>query len=539
MTQSKKTYFLAALIASSFISSCATNTSKNLNQNDFMEPSAVVDMAIPRIEKNVLYGPKVTNENKSILENRLRDRIAEEKAKSYIQLDKNAKKLFPVSVNFQNASMHSVALMFSKITGVNIIVGDEVDNLVTTKLDNVSWDKALDAILKTRGLAKNIDQEANIIRIHKQDTLVSLEEFDRKRTEDLQRALQLERAVEPLFTEIFRLYYTNPDVVKSEILSVFGVASGGDSGGDDGSSAGSANPSSEGSNGPQITVDKRINSLIVKATNEELELIAKLIKKVDVRTKQILIEAFIVEASDDFDKALGARLGIDGSKTNINLPGGQNDNNTIRFGGVAGSVPDTAADLSLGDSSGAISNLPVSGMFGGLGLVINTSSTALKLELSAMEKLGLTKIVSNPRIFTLDNEEAIVFQGEEIPVESAAADGGTDVEFKEAGIKLTVTPSIVGDGNVILKVVINKDSPNWSNAVGNNPPIDKREISTRLLVQDKTVAVIGGVFKQETSDTNEKVPGLADIPIIGKAFKRDTKADARTELLIFLAPRII
>jgi len=513
------------------LASCNTNKTKAAEVKDLMEPETFMDSRKARIDRNVSMGPVVSEVDHGDLRKNSRSRIAQEKPKSYIDLDSTLDNVFPVSLHVENVSMQAIAQMLSEITGVNILVGDEVTGTTTAKLINVPWNKALDAVLKTKGLAKHVDREANIIRIHSQETLVSIEEFDRKRAIDLNKSLEAERAIEPLYTDIFRLFYTDPDVVKSQITSVF---TGGGEGGD-----GAAAATTSTSAAPQITVDKRINSLIVKATREELDLISRLIEKIDIRTKQILIEAFVVEATDDFDKALGARLGFDGTKANpLGLDG--SDTATLRAVGVGGTQPDTAGTLTMGDATGTLSNLAVGSAFGGVGFLLNTGAANLKLELTAMEQEGLTKIVSNPRIFTLDNEEAIVFQGEQIPYESSAGDGGgTEVEFKDAGIKLTVTPSIVGDGNVVLDVNITKDSANYANAIGNNPPIDKREISTKLLVKDNTIAVIGGVFKQEKTDKEEKVPGLGDIPILGKAFKRETKADQRTELLVFLAPRII
>jgi type IV pilus assembly protein PilQ len=172
----------------------------------------------------------------------------------------------------------------------------------------------------------------------------------------------------------------------------------------------------------------------------------------------------------------------------------------------------------------------------GLGFLIKRASTVLKAELSAMEKLGITKIISNPHVFTLDNQEAVIIQGDEIPYTTTPEGGGTEVSFKEAGIQLTVTPSIVGDGNIILGVVVEKKSADTSQA---NPPISTRQITTKLLVRDNTIVVIGGVFTQNTAETENKVPYLGDIPIIGKFFQYQSDTDKRAELLVFLAPRIL
>jgi type IV pilus assembly protein PilQ len=414
--------------------------------------------------------------------------------------------------------------MFSEITGKNILVGDEVDGKVTAKLVNVPWDKALDSVLKTKKLAKHVDEKANIIRIHKQDVLVAQEEFDRKRITDLQKTIEAQRAIEPIYTEIFRLYYTKAADVKSEIQSVMGSSSGEGAGTDTTKQV-------------QVTIDERLNSLIIQATKSEIDLIARLIKEVDIRTKQVLIEAFIVEATDDFSKELGAKFGIDATDVGHKWTSGTNDQLTsISAAGVAGSQAETGGALTLGDTTGLMSNNGVTGALGGIGFILNTSSAALKFELSASEKDGVTKVLSNPRVFTLDNEEAVIIQGEEIPYKTEAEGGGTDIEFKEAGVKLTVTPSIVGDGNIILNVKIEKKTAKTSDA---NPPIITREITTKLLIKDSTIVVIGGVFTQETVDSTNKVPFFGDLPLVGSLFRYDKDSDVRKELLVFLAPRVI
>lgn len=485
----------------------ACQQTKSQNSSLIKSPEAFVEEQKSKIQRNVQLGPEVSEFDATDLRKQSRTQIAQEKPKSYIEVDRKYSNVFPISLEIENVSMQTVAQMLSEVTGVNILVGDEVSGNITAKLVNVPWDKALDAILKTKGLAKHVDTRANIIRIHGQDQLVSLEEFDRKRTQDLIKAIEAERAIEPLYTEVFRLYYTEPDIVSKQIQSVFAGTSESSDGGASSTMVGRV---------PQVTIDERIKSLIVKATRSELDLVARLIDKIDVRTRQVLIEAFIVEASDDFERNLGARLGLsDTGKINGNVL--QTD------GALAGSIA---------------SSLAATNATSGLNFLLSTGATELRLELTALESQGLTRIVSNPRIFTLDNEEAIVFQGEQIPVVTQT-DEGPEVEFKEAGIKLTVTPSIIGDGNVQLNVEITKDTANYAEAIGDNPPIDSRQISTKLLIRDNTVGVIGGVFIEEGADTKEQVPGLGDIPVVGKIFQKNGKSTGRTELLIFLAPRVI
>jgi len=522
-------FFVSLLVV--LLSSCHT---KEVKKESLIDPQSFISERKDSIDRTVALGPKVAVDlikEKSIRNNERRE-INKEERKNYINVSSSGEALFPVTINFENVSIHDMAVMFSEITGKNILVGDEVDGRVSAKLTDVPWDKALDSILKIKTLAKHVDETANIIRIHKQDVLVAQEEFDRKRIEDLQKTREAQRAIEPIYTEMFRLYYTNATAVKSEIESVMGGGSDGDG------------ESTTSNKKVDITIDERLNSLIIQATKSELDLIARLIKEVDVRTKQILIEAFIVEATDDFSKELGAKFGIDaGSLGKF----GQRDENTgkrslkgdhymVKTAGVAGSQAETSGTLTLGDTTGLIANNAVAGPLGGIGFILDASSSALKFELSASEKDGITKVLSNPRIFTLDNEEAVIIQGEEIPYKTEAEGGGTDIEFKEAGVKLTVTPSIVGDGNIILKVKVEKKTAKNDEA---NPPITTREITTKLLVKDGTIVVIGGVFTQETIDTTNKVPFFGDIPFFGRLFRYEKDADVRKELLVFLAPRII
>lgn len=505
-----------------FLSSCST-TAIDIDKTALLEPESFIAERKDAIDKTVALGPQiiVDLEQQQKISNNERREVNKEERKNYINVANDQNGIFPITVNFENISIQDMAVMFSEITGRNILIGEEVEGRVTAKLTNVPWDKALDSILKIKKLAKYVDEEANIIRIHSQDVLVAQEEFDLKRIEDLQKTRDAQRAIEPIYTEIFRLYYTKASEVSAEISSIMGS-------------------STEGSESSldqkvQITIDKRLNSLIIKATKSELDLIARLIREVDVRTKQILIEAFIVEATDDFAKELGAKFGL--SDPNLmNMFGGNSSQYTLEAAGVAGSQPGTVGDLTLGDATGLIASNAVSGALGGIGFILGTSASNLKLELSASEKEGTTKVISNPRVFTLDGEEAVIIQGEEIPYKTEAEGGGTDIQFKEAGIKLTVTPTIVGDGNIILEVKVEKKTAKSDEA---NPPITTREITTKLLIRDNTIVVIGGVFTQETIDATNKVPFFGDLPFVGKFFRYEKGSNVRKELLVFLAPRII
>jgi type IV pilus assembly protein PilQ len=514
-------FFLSFFVV--FLASCNVTIPE---RKELLEPKSFVEERQAGVDKSVSLGPKIKADatHEKYIRNNERREINKEERKNYINIDKSESDVFPITINFENVSIQDMSVMFAEITGSNILVGDEVDGKVTAKLVNVPWDDALDSVLKTKKLAKHVDEKANIIRIHEQGVLVAQEEFDRKRIEDLQKTREAQRAIEPIYTEIFRLYYTKAEETKAEIESVMGVTAGGEGGDMLDKKA-------------QITIDRRLNSLIIKATKSELDLIARLIKEVDVRTKQVLIEAFIVEADDDYTKVLGAKFGMTSSNLDksVDIFGNKFD---IKGGGVIGGVPDTEGEFVLADGKGLMTNYGVTNAGGAMGFILQASATALKLELSASETDGVTKILSNPRVFTLDNQEAIITQGLQIPYKTEAEGGGTDYEFKEAGVKLTVTPSIVGDGNIILDVKVEKKSEKTVPGA-DALTISVNEITTKLLVKDNTIVVIGGVYTQTTKENISKVPFFGDIPFIGRLFRKDTNSDSRKELLIFLAPRVI
>ncbi|HHZ70295.1 MAG TPA: type IV pilus secretin PilQ [Methylococcaceae bacterium] len=519
----KNKRFSFLLLISMLLASCASNEIQKseddgikrglLNPEQFIEDSKSV------IKRNVRLGPDVDLTKQELLKARKRVRINEEMSLNYITHNDESKEYFPISINFDNVGIRDGMRMLAEVTGTNILLGDEVDGVISAQLEEVPWDVALEAILKVKGLAHHVNTSSNITRIHSQEALVAQEDFDTKRLEDLKKSIDAQRAVKPKYTEIYKLYYSDAGTVSSQIQSVL-------SGQSSGSRTASSSVQATGSQG--ITIDKRTNSLIVKGTKTELDLISRLIAQIDIRTPQILIEAFIVEATDDFKKELGSRLGYD----NADL--WENDSNKF---GVSGLATGTAGAQSLGATAGAIAeNLVVAGVTGGIGGLFTAGANTLKIELNAMELDGFTKILSNPRVYVLNNEEAIIKQGWEIPYKTESESGGTDIEFKDAMLILTVTPSIVGDGNIRLSIKVEKKD---ADETATNPPLQSEEITTKLMVKDGTVVVIGGVKKQKTTDSTDKVPFFGDLPIIGNLFRHKKDTDKFEELLVFIAPRII
>ena len=515
--------FSTILIVCLLTTSCQSkrevfNDEKLINSEQLIDKQKFIEQSKVRSDEAVKFGPILDEDVKEDFRSAYRKQIARQVAPDSVELKDSAGwNVFPIDINVENVDIRIFTELLSKTTGHNILVSDEVRGNVTVKLKNVPWPSVLESVLQMKTLAKQIDSKAKIIRIHDQNTVVQLEEFKRKRQENLYKARELEMAAEPKSTEIFKLFYTKPAVIKTTIEGVYGL-SGGNAGGEEYLKS-----------DPEITVDERLNLLIVKARDEDINVISKLIKQLDTRTKQVFIEAFIVEVSDGFQDAFGARIGLNAANQILNA-------NKDYEGSITGLAGTAANSLTAGDSGASLSNLPITNPFGGVGILAGIGSSAeLKLELTAMETDGFSRVVSNPRVFTLDNQEAIIFQGDEVPFETTS-DQGTKIEFKEAGLKLAVTPTVIGDGNLLMTIAVNKDTVDTSQS---NPPISKSEIKTSLVSKDGAIVVIGGIYDEDKSTSEDKVPGAADLPILGKLFKRKTNIDDRSELMIFIAPRIL
>jgi type IV pilus assembly protein PilQ len=503
-----------ALTACQALSKLPPQSDEQMRQQMVLDPQQIMTDLVPKTQQTLEMGPKIERRPSEQLDQSRRNFINETQ-----RTEDGNWKSFKVNLNFVDVDIRELAQAMTQISGVNILVGDDVDGTVTVKINNVPWDRALDNILRIKGLSKSVDPQGNIIRIQKPETVLARDEFERKRLEEVSRQMAAKRIVSTQVTEIFRLYYTKPPIVKKQLEAIFG-----------GNTAPGAQTGPKPGGMIEITTDDRINSIIVKGTQSEMELAAKLISKLDIRTQEVLIEAFVVEASDDWQYELGARLGNYSAKTN-----GVNS-----IGGTAAGANTSASDLALGTAAGSVFDKVASGAPFGFGYLYQTSSSALKVELSAMEKLSLLKIISNPHVFTMDNEEAVVIDGTQIPYPvPGVGPNQITYEFKDAALKLTVTPSIVGDGNLFLNMIVNKDSPVPSANPSAPPAIFKREVRSKLLIQDGTIAVIGGIYDQTKENTVEKVPLLGDIPLLGTFFSYTKKADKKTQLLVFIAPKIL
>ena len=509
-------FISSLLVLLLFLSNC-TSTGKFKKSKPFKHNTPLIKENIKKsgqseIAKTLEMGPKpvfgdTTNINK-------RKKISSQSSRNYLIIPDSYTNLKQrVSLKFQNLDFKETMKLMAKIGEINILVGDEVAGAISAELVDVPWDKAFQALLDMKNYASDIDVNSNLIRIHSPENLTSQENYKSERALAVKKKIEVEDSVEPIYSEIFRLYYISPAQAKKTISELFTAGSG------------------EGSYVPiQITEEVTTRSIIVRGKEKDLDVVDKVIKEIDVRTKQVLIEAFIVEANSDFERALGVRLG------------GYYSNKGRVVGGVAGTSSgsgalDTSTAAGLGAVSDSISNFPVTGATSGIGLLRRTTTGVLKAEITALEAIGLGKTISNPKIFTLDNQTATITQGEEIPYQTTS-DGTTSTSFKEAALKLTVTPSIIGDGNVLLQIQVNNDTPNRTTG-SDEPPINKMEIVTKLLIADGDIVVIGGIKKNVIANSKQQTPGLGDMPVIGNLFKGKSNVDNLDELLIFIAPRVL
>ncbi len=516
----KKLLNLSVVLILGFIlTSCANSQfSKKYNKpfkhnTPLIKSNDITKAGKSEISKTLDMGPKPVEGDTRKLGKR--KKISSEAQRNYLIISDN----FPllkqrVTLKFKNLDFKETMQLMGKIGEINVLVGDEVAGVISAELIDVPWDKAFQALLDMKNYASDVDVASNLIRVHSPETLTSQENYKSERAQAVKKKVELEDSVEPIYSEIFRLYYISPAQAKATIEELF-TSQSGDS---------SFTPI-------QITEEITTRSIIVRGKEKDLDVVDKVIKEIDIRTKQVLIEAFIVEANSDFERALGTRLG------------GYYSNKGRVVGGVAGTSSGSAAGTSISDAAGlgsasdSLSNFPVTGATSGIGLLRKTTTGVLKAEITALESMGMGKTISNPKVFTLDNQLATVTQGEEIPYQTTS-DGTTSTSFKEAALKLEVTPSIIGDGNVLLTIKVNNDTPNRA-AASDEPPINKMEIVTKLLVADGDIVVIGGIKKNVQSNNKNQTPGLGNMPVIGNLFKGKANSDNLDELLVFIAPRIL
>ncbi|MDQ9170995.1 type IV pilus secretin PilQ [Oxalobacteraceae bacterium R-40] len=417
-----------------------------------------------------------------------------------------------LSLNFQNVEVRAVLQVIADFTGLNIITSDTVGGNLTLRLKDVPWDQALDIVMQAKGL--DMRKNGNVIWIAPKDELLTKEKLE------LEQRSQIAE-LEPLRTESFQLNYQKAESFKQ----VLDNAGGG----------GKSILSKRGS----AVIEPRTNQLFITDIGSKLEEIRKLIQKTDIASRQVLIEARIVEANDTFSRNLGAKLGF-----GVQRPS-SGRNNIVELGGTQNADADAEGlNLStLQTVNGNAVNLPANGLGGASAgsiafTLFNAAATRfIGLELSALESDGKGKILSSPRVITADQLKATIEQGTELPYQVATSSGATSLAFRKANLKLDVTPQITPDGNVILDVDVNKDSVGQATLQGF--AIDTKHVKTQVLIENGGTVVIGGIYIQQDRDTVTQVPLLGDIPVLGNLFKTKTRTNDKTELLIFLTPKII
>ncbi|MHB1231439.1 MAG: type IV pilus secretin PilQ [Burkholderiales bacterium] len=423
-----------------------------------------------------------------------------------------------LSLNFQNVEVRAVLQVIADFTGLNIITSDTVTGNLTLRLKDVPWDQALDIILQSKGLSMR--KNGNVVWIAPSDELATKEKLELESKQQIQD-------LEPLHTETFHLRFQRAENFvkiltdeKQRILSKRGSA----------------------------VIDARTNTLFIQDTPTKMDEIRSLIAQVDIPVRQVLIESRIVEASDTFSKNLGVRLGFH-DQTGQGFPLSRGGNARVDIGASYEDTgfhtgnpqittnPTVANLLNVNMAASAIGGVNP----GALSFVLFGRGVArfLNLELSALQADGRGKIISNPRVVTADQAEATIEQGTEIPYQQATGLGATSVAFKKAVLSLKVKPQITPDDNVIMDLQINKDAPDYLNVTAGVPPINTKKISTQVLVENGGTVVIGGIYTQDQNTTVTKVPLFGDIPVVGALFRNTQNRDNKTELLIFVTPRIL
>ncbi len=422
-----------------------------------------------------------------------------------------------LTLNFQDIDVRSVLQLLADTSGQNIVVSDSVNGNLTLRLQNVPWDQALDIVLRTKGLDKR--RQDNVIIIGPTEELATREKAELAAHKEVQE-------LSPTHTEFMQVNYAKVGDLAKLIKTT---------------NAKDSMLSPRGS----LSVDERTNTLLVQDTSDKLADIRRLVQTLDVPVKQVLIEARIVIVSDTFERDLGARFGVSNVSSLTGAPSsllaisgnGQSANSIVG----AGKPASTTLPATTLDNRYQV-NTPAANTNGSIGISLLGGSYLVDLELSAAQNEGKSETISSPRVITANQKQATISQGVEIPYQESASSGATTTQFKDAVLKLKVTPLITPDNRVILDLDVSDDAVGQqvtSATGGSVPSIDTRQIITQVLVNDGQTVVLGGILETTKSKAANKVPFLADIPVLGYLFRSTTDINNKTELLIFITPKIL
>ena len=419
-----------------------------------------------------------------------------------------------LSLNFQNIEVRALLQVIADFTNFNIVTSDSVSGAVTLRLQDVPWDQAMEIILQAKGLG--LRKSGNVIWVAPKDEIAAKEKLDLE-------ALAAVQSLEPLHTQSFQINYAKAVDIAAQLTAV----------GSTGATASARILSSRGS----VIAEPRTNQLFVTDIPSKLDQVQALLTKLDVAVRQVLIEARIVEATDNFGKSLGARLG--GGGTNAGQIGTTANGTPVNA--VIGSSYTTGTP---GTTDGNFVNLPSTGLLGftnpgsfAISIFGQAADPFLTLEISALEADQKGKIISSPRVVTADQIKALIEQGVELPYQVASSSGATSIAFRKANLRLEVTPQITPEGGIILTLDVNKDSVGITTPAG--IAINTRHIQTQVLVENGGTVVIGGIFTEETHNDVIKIPFFGDLPVVGWMFKNSLRTTQKTEMLVFITPKVL
>lgn len=412
-----------------------------------------------------------------------------------------------LSLNFQSIEVRSVLQLLADFTDLNLVTSDSVSGSVTLRLNNVPWDQALDIILKSKGLAKRLS--GNVLMVGPTAEVAAQEKLE------LESKKQVEE-LSPLVSEFIEINYAKATDIATLLQS-------------------SDNTLLSARGG--VTIDERTNTLLVQETVDKLVEIRRIIQRLDKPVRQVMIESRIVIANDDFTRDLGVRFGlsaIDSSPDSLVLGAGGLPGN-VNPGGV-GPIFTTAG----GTTENLLVDLPANNPAGAIQFLVGKiGSSLLQLELSALQTEAKGEVISSPRVITADQSEAIINQGVEIPFQEASSSGATTTSFKEAELRLTVTPRITPDDHINMEIKIDKDAPDFSNVQAGGVPINTQGVQTTVLVDNGDTVILGGIYERSKDQSIRKVPFFGDLPGVGVLFRKSFKQDNSRELLFFITPKIL
>lgn len=426
---------------------------------------------------------------------------------------RNAKKAYsgePISLNFQSIEVRAVLQLLADFTGKNLVAADTVSGNITLRLQNVPWDQALDIILTTKGLGKR--EDGNVMWIAPAEEIAAREQAEFEARQKLSE-------LAPLYTEYMPVNFAKASEVagllKSDEHKVL----------------------TERGN---VTVDERTNTLIVNDTEQKLGEIRDLMKVLDVPVRQVLIESRIVNASTNFSKSLGVKFGAGTNQINgkHQYVASGNLNGTTQA--INGQTLQQDDRLNVNMPAAKLQGVPFSPTSIGLAIAKLPFGRLLELELSALQAEGEGEVISNPRVLTSNQKEAVISQGTEFPYQQASASGATNTQFKDAVLQLKVTPQITPDDHIIMDIAVNKDALNTT-ATNNNgePAIDTQKVESQVLVNDGETIVIGGIYEQTKASNVARTPFLGELPYVGTLFRNKSGRNEKKELLVFVTPKIV